>query len=300
MVKGYYKCECGKEFDNPQKFNGHKSQCTTHLILFGKIESRDEKSKKFINGGLKANCDRKEKAAKLKQENIDKWISEKHACEKCGKIMTKKFGTGRFCSVSCSHSRQFPQVLRDKISNKLKKIPVQPSKKKIKQMIINGQKLAEEINLHKSPYSEYNTAFLRKQTEGRLAYEFCLYDENKLIASEIVLVYRYIMACKYGRKLRSDEVVHHIDGNKLNNSVDNLEWCTYGHNLRHSYENGLFDKSKISGENNHAHRLTKTQIEEIRTLYKPRSKDANSYTLGRKYGVSHTHILDIIKSNVWK
>lgn len=64
MVKGYYKCECGKEFDNPQKFNGHKSQCTTHLILFGKIESRDGKSKKFINGGLKANCDRKEKAAK--------------------------------------------------------------------------------------------------------------------------------------------------------------------------------------------------------------------------------------------
>lgn len=95
-------------------------------------------------------------------------------------------------------------------------------------------------------------------------------------------------------------VVNHIDGNKLNNSIDNLEWCTYGHNLRHSYENGLFDKSKISGENNHAHRLTKTQIEEIRTLYKPRSKDANSYTLGRKYGVSHTHILDIIKFNVWK
>lgn len=253
MVKGYYKCECGKEFDNPQKFNGHKSQCTTHLILFGKIESRDGKSKKFINGGLKANCDRKEKAAKLKQENIDKWISEKHICEKCGKIMTEKFGSGRFCSVSCSNSRQFSQVLRDRISNKLKKTPTQPPKKKVKQkveqkkkvklMIINGQKLAGEINLHESPYSEYNTAFLRKQTEGRLAYEFCLYDENKLIASEIVLVYRYIMACKYGRKLRSDEVVHHIDGNKLNNDISNLEVLSRSeHNRIHAKENQNFKK----------------------------------------------------------
>lgn len=95
-------------------------------------------------------------------------------------------------------------------------------------------------------------------------------------------------------------VVNHIDGNKLNNSVDNLEWGTYGHNLKHAYEIGLFDKLKISGENNHAHKLTKIQIEEIRSLYKPRDKNFNSYALGKRYGVSHTHILDIVKFNVWE
>ena len=31
-----YKCECGKEFDNPQKFNGHKANCETHLSAVGK------------------------------------------------------------------------------------------------------------------------------------------------------------------------------------------------------------------------------------------------------------------------
>ena len=146
--------------------------------------------------------------------------------------MTEKFGTGRFCSVSCSNSKQFPQVLRDKISNKLKKTPTQPPKKKVNPMIINGQKLAEEINLRESPY-----------TEDRLAYKFCLYNENKLIASEVVLVYRYIMACKYGRKLRSDEVVHHIDGNKLNNDVSNLEVLSRSeHNGIHAKENQNFKK----------------------------------------------------------
>ena len=33
--------------------------------------------------------------------------------------------------------------------------------------------------------------------------------------------------------------INHIDGNKLNNSLDNLEWCTSKHNTQHSWALGM-------------------------------------------------------------
>lgn len=60
--------------------------------------------------------------------------------------------------------------------------------------------------------------------------------------------------------------INHIDGNKDNNCVENLEWCDNGYNQRHAVEHKLKDRAKMSAHSS-LRKLTGEQVAFIKKLY---------------------------------
>lgn len=90
--------------------------------------------------------------------------------------------------------------------------------------------------------------------------------------------------------------VNHIDGNKENNRVDNLEWCSPSANIKHAYETGLMKKDHLIGENHVAAKLTWEEVRSIRKRLKAGEKGAK---LAEEYGVSPTTITYIKQNKIW-
>ena len=84
--------------------------------------------------------------------------------------------------------------------------------------------------------------------------------------------------------------VNHIDGDKFNNKLENLEWCTYKENVIHAISTGLTD-----GKNNAI--LSKEQVVKIRELLKKgwRQKD-----IAASFNISKTTVGNINTGKTYK
>lgn len=114
-----YKCECGKEFETANSFNGHKSHCLQHLKAVGKDKEFLERLEKYKQNFRRHNKLYSEQA-KLKKDNKENKI---RICKRCKKEYTWKNSNIKskdFCSRSCANKRIITPEIKEKIgkSNK--------------------------------------------------------------------------------------------------------------------------------------------------------------------------------------
>ena len=89
--------------------------------------------------------------------------------------------------------------------------------------------------------------------------------------------------------------VNHIDGDKLNNSVDNLEWVTPQGNVVHAIETGLLSLDHLKLISNENRKLTEEDVKYIRNNFKYGDRNFGARSLSRMFNIPHSTIMKIIR-----
>lgn len=108
------------------------------------------------------------------------------------------------------------------------------------------------------------------------------------------LVHR-IVANNFIPNIENKPQVNHKDGNKQNNHVDNLEWCTARQNTVHAVINKL--RIALKGEET---KISKLKTENINEIFSLIHSGISQKEIAKIYNVSPSLISKIFTKKIWK
>jgi hypothetical protein len=155
-----------------------------------------------------------------------------------------------------------------------------------KYQISNYGRIKSLKNLHRT----YREKIL-KNLENPQGYYFVILYFGKIQKTKLV---SRLVAQAFIPNPENKPQVNHIDGNKKNNYISNLEWVTAFENRNHAYKIGLINNS---GEKNGNSKFNNKEILLIRETYKN-----NNYTykkIAEIFNISNSHAWNIINKKMW-
>ena len=143
---------------------------------------------------------------------------------------------------------------------------------------------------HPKRRSSKQGIYLKPGVNTRGYKQVVLYKDNK---HKNITIHRLI-ALTFINNPDNKLEVNHIDGNKLNNKIENLEWCTSSENHIHAYKND--NHKRMQGELHGASKLKEVDVLNIKKLIE---NGAGCRELGRAYSVCHSLISMIKNGKRW-
>lgn len=122
-------------------------------------------------------------------------------------------------------------------------------------------------------------------------YKVHFYMEGKTISKYV----HRLVALAFIENIYDKSQINHIDSNRTNNNVENLEWVYPIENTQHAIK---FGKNNPKGENNPNSKLKRFQVNEIRKKFSTGKYKVNH--LAKEYNVSWSLIKLIVKNKIWK
>ncbi len=145
------------------------------------------------------------------------------------------------------------------------------------------------INKEGKVWSEYSKAFKKQRVHKSGYVDVQLYQNGKHTTPKI---HKLITTTFFG-KIPPGLVVNHIDGNKLNNHMSNLEYVTQSYNSIDAFNRGTRNNSGLNSPR------TKLNIEQIKSI----KKMINTYTtkeISHTLNVSRAIINHIKYDDTWR